>query len=116
MERLAALSKELGSPGHLALYIAARKRGIIASRTQVPDFASKQGERQVFSAVQPSAGKTVDDSEFARFQADLIDMENDAGTPGERVAKDILVVVNVLTRQIYARAMRMKTAVLTNKP
>jgi hypothetical protein len=115
MQALRALSKELGSPGVLALYTAARKRGIVVTRQQTRELVEKQGERQIFTSVQPSAGKTAAESEFARFQADVIDQRNDGGTEGEVVAKDILVVVNVFSREVYARAMPNKTAAETKK-
>jgi hypothetical protein len=115
MIALRALSKELGSPGALALYTAARKRGINITRKQVKDLVSKQGENQIFTAVQKSAGKSTAESEFARFQADVIDLRNDTGVEGEVRAKDILVLVNVFTREIYARAMPSKTAEETKK-
>jgi hypothetical protein len=115
MIALRALSKELGSPGALALYTAARKRGIVVTRQQVKELVSKRGENQIFTAVQPSAGKSVAETEYARFQADIIDQRNDGGVEGEEIAKDILVVVNVFTRKVYARAMPNKTAAETKK-
>jgi len=115
LARLRALSKELGSPGALALYTAARKRGIVVTRQQVKEFVSKQGENHFFTSVQPSAGKTVAESEFARFQADVTDQWNDGGVEGEEIAKDILVVANVFSREVYARAMPNKTAAETKK-
>ena len=115
LARLRALSKELGSPGALALYTAARKPGIMVTRQQARDLVSKQGENQISTALQPSAGKSVAESEFARFQADVIDQRNNGGTEGEAIAKDILVVVNVFTREVYARAMPNKTAAETTK-
>ena len=115
MIALKTLSKELGSPGALALYTAARKRGIAVTRQQVKELVSEQGETQIFTAVQRSAGRSVAETEFARFQADVIDQRNDGGTEGEELAKDILVVVNVFTREVYARAMPNKSAVEAKK-
>jgi len=115
MIALRALSKQLGSPGALALYTAARKRGIAVTRQQARELVSKRGENQIFTAVQPSAGKSTAESEFSRFQADVIDQRNDGGVEGEEIAKDILVVVNVFTRELYARAMPNKSAAETKK-
>jgi hypothetical protein len=115
LARLRALSKELGSPGHLALYTAARKRGIQITRQQARDLVSKQGESQVFTSAQPSAGKTVAETPHARYQADVIDQKNDRGEQGEEVAKNILVVVNVFSREVSARAMPNKSAQETKK-
>ena len=115
MIALRALSKQLGSPGALALYTAARKRGIAVTRQQARELVSKRGENQIFTAVQPSAGKSTAESEFARFQADVIDQRNDGGVEGEEIAKDILVVVNIFTREVYARAMPNKSAAETKK-
>jgi hypothetical protein len=115
LARLRTLSAELGSSGHLALFTSARKRGIMVTRQQVKDPTSKQGQRLIFSSVQPSAGKTVAESQFARVQADVIDQRNDGGTEGEEIAKDILVIVNVFSREVYARAMPNKSELQTKK-
>jgi hypothetical protein len=113
--RLRALSEELGSPGALALYTAARKRGLRVTRRDATELVTKQGQRHIFANVQPSAGKTAAESQYARFQADVIDQRNDKGTEGEELAKDILVVVNVFSRQVYARPMSNKSAEQTTK-
>ena len=46
MERLRELAKKLGNPGADKLYIAARKRGIPATRSQVKQLISAIGSKQ----------------------------------------------------------------------
>ena len=68
---LKILSAELGHPGVQPLWIAAKRSGINLTRKQVEAFVKSNGEKQVFSAVQPSKGKTIGESQNARWQMDL---------------------------------------------
>ena len=65
------ISAELGHPGVQPLWIAAKRSGISLMRKQVEAFVKSKGEKQVFSAVQPSKGKTIGESQDARWQMDL---------------------------------------------
>ncbi len=56
---LRALFQELGPPNAVALYVAARKRGLQVTREQARQMTIKAGERQLFTAPQPAEGKVV---------------------------------------------------------
>ena len=85
----------------LKLWLEVRKRKIKVSRTQVNDFVSKQGERQVFTQPLPAAkGKTVAEDVNARFMLHVV------------FVRELIVVflVNVFTRKAWGRAVKDKTA------
>ena len=66
LQNLRQLSNELGNPGVQALWLAVRRIGITLMKKDVEAFVKKKGEKQVFSTVQPSKGKTVSESLDAR--------------------------------------------------
>ena len=105
MERLAALSKELGTPGTEKLWKAARKRNIPVTRQQIKEFLSQKGEAQVFRPFPASQGKSSAEGPYTRFQMDLIDMKN---SPSNGMAV-ILVLVDVFTRKAWTKAASAKT-------
>ena len=76
MERLAALSKELGTPGLEKLYKGAKSRNIPVTRQQIKEFLATKGEAQVFRPLPRSSGKSVSEGPGTRFQMDLVDMSN----------------------------------------
>ena len=63
---LGILGASLGHPGVQPLWIAAKRSGINLMRKDVKAFVKKKGEKQVFSAVQPSKGRTIGESQDAR--------------------------------------------------
>ena len=67
----------------------------------------RQGQRQVFNAVQPSRGKSAAESYRARYQADLADMVNSPS----RGMRYFLILVNVFSREAYAEPLRNKEPV-----
>jgi hypothetical protein len=109
MATLASIYEELGAPAPTALFVAARKRGLNVSREEARQFTMRRGERQIFNAAKPSEGKVVAEDVNARYQADLLDFKNDGGG----AEKNVLVVVNVFTREMWARAIKNKTAAKT---
>ncbi len=98
MEQLRQLSAQLGHPGVQPLWLAVRRNGINLMKKDVEAFVKKKGEKQVFSAVQPSRGKTVSESLDARWQMDL-------AFGGSEV---FLVAVNVFDRFVWALAIKSK--------
>ena len=105
MEALAKLSDELGNPGVRALLLEAKRRKIKhVSKAQVSELVKRQGQRQIFSKVQQSAGKSAAESYSARYQADLADMS----TTPSRGFKYFLILVNVYSREVSAEALRSK--------
>ena len=109
MATLRDLYMELGAPAPQALFIAARRRGLNVTREEVRQFTAKRGARQIFTAPQPSAGKVVAEDLHTRFVADLMDMKNEEVTEGEEQSKNVLVLVNVFSRKIWAETMPNKT-------
>jgi hypothetical protein len=105
MERLAALSKELGTPGLEKLYKGAKSRNIPVSRQQIKEFLATKGEAQVFRALPRSAGKTAAEGAGIKLQMDLIDMSN---SPSNGMSY-ILVLIDVFTRQAWTAGVSSKT-------
>ncbi len=101
-QQLRQLSESLGNPGAQALWLAVRRNGINLMKKDIEAFVKKKGDKQVFSAVQPSRGKTVGESLDARWQMDLA-----FGVAAEGYTA-YLVVVNVFDRFTYAVALKSK--------
>jgi hypothetical protein len=111
---LRALFRELGSPNAVALYVAARRRGLQVTREQARQMTIRAGERQIFSAPQPSLGRSAVEDQRSRFQVDLLDFRNTADVEGEETSKAVLVLVNAFTREIWARDLPNKTPASTS--
>ena len=105
---LAALSAELGEPSAGQLWLAVRQKGLMYSKKVVEAFVKERGEKQVFAAVQRSAGKSVAESQDARWQMDLVQFTNQPVKVERKVFKWILVCINVFDRYMYAHAMQTK--------
>ena len=74
--QLEELAQRLGVPGGQKLYQAARKRGIRVTKDQVRQFVRKQGQKQIFRPLPPSAGKSASESEQMRAQIDIVDLNS----------------------------------------
>ena len=105
-EQLGLLAERLGTPGGQKLYQAARKRGIRVTKDQVRQFVRKQGQKQIFRPLPPSAGKSASESEQMRAQMDLIDLKFSAS----KGFKNVLALVNVWNRMGFAIPIVDKTA------
>jgi hypothetical protein len=106
MEHLPALARRLGYPGAAKLHLAARQAGLEVTGAQVAHFVQRQGARQIFERLQPSAGKTAAEGPDERYQGDLIDLTGEAREEGGH--RYILVLINVFTRELYARPLATK--------
>ena len=106
---LQELSDKLGKPGALKLFLAAKKQGLDVTKKQVEEFVKSQGERQVFQRLQRSQGKTIAGDTGDRWQMDLIDLKQDPAINklGEQ-DKNILVLINVFDRSLYAMPLTGK--------
>jgi hypothetical protein len=104
LENLRKISNDLGNPGVQALWLAVRRNGINVTKKQVEAFVKQKGEKQIFSAVQPSKGKTVSESLDARWQMDLADLK---GQPSEGYTF-FLVAVNLFDRFMWALPLKSK--------
>ena len=104
LRNLRQLSNELGNPGVQALWLAVKRNGINLMKKDVEAFVKRKGEKQIFSAVQPSKGKTVSESLDARWQMDLADLK---GQPSDGY-KFFLVAVNLFDRFMWALPLKSK--------
>ena len=106
---LKELSDKLGKPGALKLFLAAKKQGLDVTKKQVEEFVKSQSERQVFQRLQRSQGKTIAGDTSDRWQMDLIDLKQDPAINklGEQ-DKNILVLINVFDRSLYAMPLTGK--------
>ncbi len=102
LRQLRQLSNELGNPGAQPLWLAVQRQGLNLLKKDVEAFVKRKGDKQVFSAVQPSKGKTVGESLDARWQIDLA-----FGVAAEGYTA-YLVAVNVFDRFTYAVALKSK--------
>jgi hypothetical protein len=108
MDDLRRLAAELGNPGLVPLWLAARRSGLDVTKKQVTEFVRKRGEKQVFQPVQPAKGKTVAAGADTTFQMDLADLRNSPEVRESATYKLFLVVVNVFDRFTYARNLKTK--------
>jgi hypothetical protein len=104
MEQLADLAKELGTPGYAKLYRAAKQKGIEVSKLEVRSFLAKKGSKQIFRALPESKGKTATEEPGFRAQMDLIDLKYSSSQGN----KNILVVIDIFTRKVWAKPVRGK--------
>ena len=88
MQRVRELYEELGAPGQQKLWLEVRKRKIQVTRSQVNEFVSRQGERQVFTQPLPQAkGQTAAEDVNARYILDVV------------FVRDLIVVFLVSVKQ-----------------
>jgi hypothetical protein len=105
MEALIALAKELRHPGVAKLWAAAREAEIPVSKAQVQQLLATQGQRQVYRPVPSSKGATVSEAPGFRYQMDLIDFSTNRSSEFGY----ILVLIDVFSRQVWARPSPNKT-------
>ena len=101
MQRVRELYEELGAPGQQKLWLEVRKRKLEVTRSQVNEFVSRQGERQVFTRPLPQAkGQTAAEDVNARYMLDVV------------YVRDLVVVflVNVFTRKTWGKTVSNKSA------
>ena len=104
LAQLAELATKLGTPGAQKLYQAARKEKIAVTKDQVRRYVATKGQKQVFKPLPRSQGKTGTEQMDFRIQMDLIDYKNNPS----KGFKNILVLVEVFTRQVWARLLKNK--------
>ena len=103
-QQLADLAQRLGTPGGGKLYQAARRQGLRVSKAEIKEFLGRRGEKQIFRPLPPSRGQTAAEGPRTRFQMDLVDLKF---SPSKGF-KNILLLVNVYTRQAYAANIKDK--------
>jgi hypothetical protein len=109
MEQLRQLSIQLGGPGVAPLWLAAKRAGLDVTRKYVEAFVRRKGEKQIFQAPQPAAGKTVSGGEEETWMADLVNLKYSPGIEGDETYTAILVCVNVFDRFTWTRALKSKS-------
>jgi hypothetical protein len=107
---LTKLAKRLGYPGSAKLYAAAVREDVPATRKDVDAFVRHNAARQVFARRPKYEGKIVARDVDDRWAADLIDYskrtsKREDGAPYMYV----LIVQDIFSRKLYARAMVEKT-------
>jgi len=85
------------------LYIKLLKDGGVVSRAQVADFIKRQGDKQIFAARTGGTGHTAPRDE-SEYMMDLIDLKFMRSGP----YKEILVLIQVMTRRVYLKALKTK--------
>ncbi len=105
---LRQLSNELGNPGVGGLWLAAQRKGLNVTKKEVEAFVKRKGEKQIFQAVQPAKGKSVAESQDARWQMDLVVFVNQPVVVAGKTLRNVLFCINVFDRYIYAEAIESK--------
>ena len=108
IQKLRRLAESLGSPGVQALWLAARKQKIQVTTKQVVELVATRGKKQIFRPVVPATGKSVSEDYNARYQMDLADLRNQPSVRGDKTYKCFLVLVNVFSREIWAKELKTK--------
>ena len=109
-QRIAALYREMSYPGAAKFQAALRKRGIKISDAAVRELVAEQGGRQLFAPPPRFTGKVTARHVDERWAADLMDFQAKKAKSGEVY---ILVVQDIFSRFLWARALTSKTQVGT---
>jgi len=104
-DALARLYEELNFPGAARLLAAVRRRGLRIPQGEVAAFVRRQATGQIFTRHRTQGGRITAFDINRRWFADLIDL---TAQPSGR-HKYILVVQDVFSRLLYARALTSKT-------
>ena len=90
------LNEELDFTGRAALLLAAKRKGIAASKEEVRELVEGNATKQTLAPLQRSEGNTVAESEHTRWQMDLAELNNNKGPE-----KYTLCVVNIFDRTLF---------------
>ena len=99
-QTLQQLNEELGFPGADALYIAAKRRKLSATRAQARELTQTSERKQTLAPKQPSRGQTATESIDSRWMADLLIKRPDGDSRTKQ--QYALVCVNLFDRYLYA--------------
>ena len=131
LDLMGEASKKLNYPSADKLYAYLHAHNHPVSKARVKQFVEKQSVRQIFHQPRASAadkqGKIVSTSLHERWMADLIDFSSQPASksqamgrsaPGGALSRDvpeqpfryILVVQNIFSRELYAKALKNKDA------
>jgi transposase InsO family protein len=109
-KRVAELYKQLSYPGAAKFQAALRKRGIKFSDAAVRELVAEQGGRQLFAPPARAVGRVTARHVDERWAADVMDFQAKENKSGEVY---ILVVQDIFSRFLWARALTSKTQVGT---
>ena len=105
--RVAALHARLSFPGAAKLLAAAQSQRIPLTYGQARDFVQKEDANQEFAPRPRFGGKVTASGPNERWVADLMDMKASPAVTGQ---KAVLVVQDIFTRKVTAKALMGKTA------
>ena len=105
--RLLTLYNELSRPNANKLYLAAQERGVPLTRAQAQEVAKTDEGAQTYAPGPKFGGKVVAGAINERWAADIVDQKARRGADGESA---ILVVQDIFSRRLYAKALRTKSA------
>ena len=109
--RIAALYEELSYPSAAKFKAALTKRGIQVSDAVVRQLAGKQADRQLFAPPPRFTGKVVAQHVDDRWAADVIDFQSKTSKKGAPLF--VLIVQDIFSRFLFAKALRSKAEVET---
>ncbi len=109
--RIAALYKELSYPSAARFKAALAKRGIQVPDAFVRQLVSEQGGRQLFAPPPRFTGKVVAQHMDERWAGDVIDFQSKTTKKGAPVY--VLIVQDIFSRFLFAKALRSKAEVET---
>ena len=109
-KRVADLYRELSYPGAAKFQAALRKRGIKFSDAAIRELVAEQGGRQLFAPPPKFTGRVTARHVDERWAADVMDFQAKENKSGEVF---ILVVQDIFSRFLWARALTSKTQVGT---
>ena len=97
-------------PGAAKFQAALRKQGIKISDAAVREIVAEQGGRQLFAPPPRFTGKVTARHIDERWVADVMDLQAKKAKSGEMF---VLVVQDIFSRFLWARALTSKTQVVT---
>ena len=109
-KRVADLYRELSYPGAAKFQAALKKRGIKFSDAAVRELIDEQGGRQLFAPPPRFTGRVTARHVDERWASDVMDFQAKENKSGEVY---ILVVQDIFSRFLWARALTSKTQVGT---
>ena len=103
---LQPIADRLGTPGAAKLAQAAKRAGQRVSRAEIRDFLSTKGQKQIFQPLPQAKGKTGTEGPTMRWMMDLVDLKYSPS----RGFRNILVLINVYDRKLYAQPVKNKSS------
>lgn len=113
VEQLKALANDASIRSVPKLLKTAASEGLRATKKQAEEALAERVPAQVLKPPPRSSGKVYAESPESRWAIDLIDFSQNTSRPGGKAY--ILVLMQVWSRKLWARAMKEKTWQATNE-